>query len=219
METPKNIVQSLPEPISKDDTNTLSGLVDLIVATGSQNNIQRALQSGTPTLGVGVGNVPSIVDETANLKEAAHKIMTSKTFDNATSCSSENSIIIVESVYERMIQSLEKEGGSLLDQQEKNILEKSMWNENGIINRDIIAKKSNEIASLAGLSKDHLNSKFLMVEEQNVGSKYPFSMEKLSPVLTVYKVKDFDHAVVIATEILNNQGKGHSCSIHSQKSR
>ena len=93
---PKNIVQSLPEPISKEDTNELSKLVDLIVATGSQNNIQRALQSGTPTLGVGVGNVPSIIDESANLNDASHKIMTSKTFDNATSCSSENSIIVHE---------------------------------------------------------------------------------------------------------------------------
>ena len=213
---PKNIVQSLPEPISKEDTNELSRLVDLIVATGSQNNIQRALQSGTPTLGVGVGNVPSIIDDTANLEEASHKIMTSKTFDNATSCSSENSIIIVESVYESMIQSLKKEGGSLLNSQEKDILKKSMWNDNGIINRDIIAKKSNEIASLAGLGDNHLNSKFLMVEEQNVGSEHPFSMEKLSPVLAVYKAQNFDHAVEVATEILNNQGKGHSCSIHSQ---
>ena len=213
---PKNIVQSLPEPISKEDTNELSRLVDLIIATGSQNNIQRALQSGTPTLGVGVGNVPSIVDETANLEDASHKIMTSKTFDNATSCSSENSIIIVESVYDLMIQSLVKEGGSLLNSQEKSILEKNMWNENGIINRDIIAKKSNEIATLAGLGDKHLNSKFLMVEEQNVGSEYPFSMEKLSPVLAVYKAQNFNHAVEIATEILNNQGKGHSCSIHSQ---
>ncbi len=213
---PKNIVQSLPEPISKEDTNELSRLVDLIVATGSQNNIKRALQSGTPTLGVGVGNVPSIIDESANLNDAAHKIMTSKTFDNATSCSSENSIIVLKSVYEELIKSLEEEGGSLLDIQEKKILQQGMWSENGIINRDIIAKKSNEIATLVGLKGKHLSSKFLMVEEQNVGLDYPFSMEKLSPVLAVYKAKDFSHAVEIATLILKNQGKGHSCGIHSQ---
>ncbi|MDC0470677.1 aldehyde dehydrogenase family protein [Candidatus Pseudothioglobus singularis] len=213
---PKNIVQSLPEPISKEDTNELSRLVDLIVATGSQNNIQRALQSGTPTLGVGVGNVPSIIDESANLNDASHKIMTSKTFDNATSCSSENSIIVLKSVYEELIKSLEEEGGSLLDIQEKKILQQGMWSENGIINRDIIAKKSNEIATLVGLKGKHLSSKFLMVEEQNVGLDFPFSMEKLSPVLAVYKAKDFSHAVEIATLILKNQGKGHSCGIHSQ---
>jgi len=213
---PKNIVQSLPEPISKEDTNELSKLVDLIVATGSQNNIQRALQSGTPTLGVGVGNVPSIIDASADIQDASHKIMSSKTFDNATSCSSENSIIVVESVYESMIESLIKEGGSLLDDAEKSKLQATMWNDKGIINRDVIAKKSNEIAILAGLSEKHSSSKFLMVEEQNVGPKYPFSMEKLSPVLTVYRAQNFDHAVRIASSILENQGKGHSCGIHSQ---
>jgi len=213
---PKNIVQSLPEPINKEDTNDLSSLVDLIVATGSQNNIKRALQSGTPTLGVGVGNVPSIIDESANIDDAAHKIMTSKTFDNATSCSSENSIIIVESVYDSMIDSLTEVGGSLLGDDEKTKLQETMWSDKGIINRDVIAKKSNEIASLAGLGDKHLDSKFLMVKEQHVGSNYPFSMEKLSPVLAIYKAKSFDHAVEITTTILNNQGKGHSCSIHSQ---
>ncbi len=213
---PKNIVQSLPEPISKEDTNELSNLVDLIVATGSQNNIQRALQSGTPTLGVGVGNVPSIIDESANLNDASHKIMTSKTFDNATSCSSENSIIIHEKVYDSMISRLLEEGGSLLNGDEKLKLQGTMWNDRGVINRDVIAKRAAEIAKLSGLSGKHLDSKFLMVEEQYIGSSYPFSMEKLSPVLTVYKAKDFDHAVNIAKDILNNQGKGHSCSIHSQ---
>ena len=213
---PESIVQSLPEPISKDDTNKLSELVDLIVATGSQNNIQRALQSGTPTFGVGVGNVPAIVDESADLEDASHKIMTSKTFDNATSCSSENSIIVLDSVYDALIKSLEREGGSLLNSQEKVLLEKSMWNKEGAINRNIIAKKSNEIASIAGLDEIHSSSKFLMVEEESVGYDYPFSMEKLSPVLTVYRANNFDHAVKTAKAILDNQGKGHSCSIHSQ---
>ena len=213
---PKNIVQSLPEPISKEDTNELSNLVDLIVATGSQNNIQRALQSGTPTLGVGVGNVPSIIDESADLKDASHKIMTSKTFDNATSCSSENSIIVHEGVYDSMIDFLVKEGGSLLNNDEKLKLQRTMWNEKGVIQRDVIAKKSSEIASIAELSSQHLSSKFLMVEEQDIGPECLFSMEKLSPVLTVYRATNFDHAVSIATSILNNQGKGHSCGIHSQ---
>ena len=213
---PKNIVQSLPEPISKEDTNELSNLVDLIVATGSQNNIQRALQSGTPTLGVGVGNVPSIIDESADLKDASHKIMTSKTFDNATSCSSENSLVVHESVYDSMIDCLTNEGGSLLSHDEKLKLQGAMWNEKGVINRDVIAKTAAEIAKLAGLPNKHQDSKFLMIEDKEIGPDFPFSMEKLSPVLTVYKAKDFDHAINIATEILDNQGKGHSCGVHSQ---
>ena len=142
--------------------------------------------------------------------------MTSKTFDNATSCSSENSIIVHEKVYDSMISRLLEEGGSLLNGDEKLKLQGTMWNDRGVINRDVIAKRAAEIAKLSGLSGKHLDSKFLMVEEQYIGSSYPFSMEKLSPVLTVYKAKDFDHAVNIAKDILNNQGKGHSCSIHSQ---
>ena len=142
--------------------------------------------------------------------------MTSKTFDNATSCSSENSIIVHEKVYDSMISRLLEEGGSLLNGDEKLKLQGTMWNDRGVINRDVIAKRAAEIAKLSGLSGKHLDSKFLMVEEQYIGSSYQFSMEKLSPVLTVYKAKDFDHAVNIAKDILNNQGKGHSCSIHSQ---
>ena len=214
---PKNIVQSLPEPISKDDTNELSSLVDLIVATGSQNNIKRAIQSGTATLGVGVGNVPVIIDESADLSDAAYKVMISKTFDYATSCSSENSIVILDSVYKKFMESLQKEGGTLLTNSEKEILASYMWDEKGVINRNIIAKKATEIASLSGLDAEKFsNSAFLMVMEENIGKQHLFSMEKLSPVLAVYRASDFDHALELANNILENQGKGHSCSIHSQ---
>jgi len=217
VDAPKNIVQSLPEPISKDDTNELSNLVDLIVATGSQNNIKRAIQSGTPTLGVGVGNVPVIIDESADLSDAAHKVMISKTFDNATSCSSENSIVILDSVYKRFMESLQKEGGTLLTNSEKEILASHMWDEKGVINRNVIAKKATEIASLSGLNAEKFsNSAFLMVTEEDIGKQHLFSMEKLSPVLAVYRASDFDHAIEIACNILENQGKGHSCSIHTQ---
>ena len=214
---PIDIVQSLSEPISKEDTNELTSLVDLVVATGSQNNIKRAIQSGTPTLGVGVGNVPAIVDASAELKDAAHKIKTSKTFDYSTSCSSENSIIVVDSIYHKLIKALEKEGGALLSAEEKKTLGKKMWDENLIINRDIIAKRASKIATLVGLdAKNYSKTKFLMVEEDGVGKDYPFSREKLSPVLTVYRAKDFDHAVDLVNKILQHQGQGHSCSIHSQ---
>jgi len=213
---PIEIVQSLSEPISKNDTNELTGLVDLVVATGSQNNIKNAIQSGTPTLGVGVGNVPAIIDSSANIEDTANKIKTSKTFDYATSCSSENSIIIVDSVYEKLIKALEKEGGTLLSSEEKKILGNNMWDENLIINRNIIAKKASKIATLVGLdTKKYSKAEFLMVEEEGVGEDYPFSREKLSPVLTVYRVRDFDHAVELTKKILQHQGQGHSCSIHS----
>ena len=214
---PIDIVQSLSEPISKNNTNELTELVDLVVATGSQNNIKRAIQSGTPTLGVGVGNVPAIVDSSADLKDAAHKVKTSKTFDYATSCSSENSIIVIDSIYQKFINALEKEGGTLLSAKEKKILGKKMWDENLIINRNIIAKRASKIATLVGLETNkYSKTEFLMVEEEGIGEKYPFSREKLSPVLTVYWASDFDHAVELTKKILQHQGEGHSCSIHSQ---
>ena len=132
------------------DTIELFELVDLVVATGAQYNI-KAIETGTPTLGVGVGNVPSIVDASANLADAANKIKISKTFDNSTSCSSENSVIIISSVYKKFMSYLEKEGGILLDSNEKKILAKNMWDKNSFLNRDLIAKEASKIASVIGL--------------------------------------------------------------------
>ena len=106
-----------------------------------------------------------LVDSSADLKDAAYKIKTSKTFDYATSCSSENSIIVVDSIYHKLIAALEKEGGALLSAKEKKILGKKMWNENLIINRDIIAKQASKIATLVGLDNNkYSKTEFLMVE-------------------------------------------------------
>lgn len=214
---PTNLVQSLPSPVNFKHTTELMQLVDLVVATGAQDNIKKAIQTGTPTIGVGVGNVPSIIDSSADLKITAHKIKISKTFDNSTSCSSENSLVIIDSVYDKLIEALENEGGALLSYEEKKILGNKMWNENHILNRKIIAKEASEIAISVGLDKIKFsNSKFLMVEENGIGEDYPFSKEKLSPVLAVYRARDFNHAVKLTKKILQNQGQGHSCSIHSK---
>lgn len=217
---PVDIVQSLPTPINLKDTLSLINKVDFVVATGSQENIKKSIQTGTPTFGVGVGNVPSIIDISADLDEASNKIIISKTFDNSTSCSSENSIIVIDKIYNKFISILIKKGAVLLNKKEKNILQKKLWNEKNILNRDLIAKKSSEIAKLVNFKKKkYLKSKILMVEEEGVGNKYPFSKEKLSPILTVYRVKNFNDATKLAKKILMNQGKGHSCSIHSQNEK
>ena len=216
MGAPIYSVQTLTMPISKVDTNELVHRVDLVVATGSQNNIKMALQSGTATFGVGVGNVPVIIDESADLIDAAKKIKASKTFDNATSCSSENSVIIVSSVYKKTIQALKDEGGILLNTKEKQILGKHLWDSNLVINRNLIAKAASDILQLVAIdNKTNSNAKFLMVTENQIGDKYPFSREKLSPILTVYKANDFTHAITLASNILQYQGRGHSCSVHS----
>ena len=215
--TPKNLVQTFETPITKDLTNELMKHVDLVIVTGSQNNVREAAKSGTPAIGVGQGNVTVIVDESANLKEAANKIKMSKIFDNATSCSSENSIILVQKIYDEFINLMKLEGGVLLNNSEKKLLEKALWIK-GKLNRNLIAKPAIKIATEIKLnlnSKD--NVKFLMVEENGIGPQHLFSGEKLSPVLTVYKADDFNHAKNVANEILNYQGIGHSIGIHTNK--
>ena len=190
--------------------------VDLVIVTGSQNNVRQAYSSGTPSIGVGQGNVTVIVDETSNVKIAAQRIKQSKIFDNATSCSSENNLIILEEIYDDMLIALKSEGGLLFNDEQKNILEKSLW-QNGQLNRKLLAKSVafilNEI-SIDGLDSE--NSKFIMIEEKGIGENSPFSGEKLSPILTLYKAKNFEEAKNIANEILNYQGKGHSIGIHSE---
>ena len=217
IDAPKNLVQTFDVPITKELTNELMKNVDLLIVTGSQNNVKEAAKSGTPAIGVGQGNVTVIVDESANLKDAAHNIKISKIFDNATSCSSENNLVLVKNIYDEFINLMKLEGGVLLNNSEKKLLEKVLWTQ-GKLNRNLIAKSAITIANEINInlnSKD--NVKFLMVEENGVGPKYLFSGEKLSPVLTVYKADDFNHAKNIAHEILNYQGIGHSIGIHTNR--
>jgi sulfoacetaldehyde dehydrogenase len=213
---PENLIQKLPAPVSKDATHDMMQLVDLVVVTGSQNNVRASYRSGTPAIGVGVGNVSAIIDETADLVSAAKKIITSKTFDNATSCSSENSVVIVDQVYDDAITALESAGGILLNPEETQNLQNTLWIQ-GRLNQDLIAKSAPEIAEAIGLQCPDINQlKMLMVEETGTGREYPFSGEKLCPVLTVYRASNFNEACEQVREIYNFQGKGHSVGLHSQ---
>lgn len=212
---PLDLVQYLPAPISKQSTHELMHQADLVVATGSQNNVRSAYASGTPAFGVGAGNVASIVDLSANLQEAATNIIQSKTFDNATSCSSENSVIILDGVYDATIDALTSAGAVLLDAAEKQTLQRFMWPQ-GTLNADATAQSATHIAALAGLNRTPVRqARVLMVEETGAGPDHPFSGEKLSPVLTVYRARDFDHACAIVSEVYGFQGAGHSVSIHT----
>jgi sulfoacetaldehyde dehydrogenase len=213
---PRNLVQCLPDPITKNATQELMQQADLVVATGSQNNIRAAYASGTPAFGVGAGNVASIIDTSAELGAAAQKIAASKTFDNATSCSSENSVVIIDSVYDAAIGALTEAGGVMLDQGEKGKLQETMW-PRGKLDTTITAQKAPKIAAAAGLQDSRFNqARFLMVEETGIGRDTPFSGEKLSPVLTVYRARDFDHACEIVENIYAYQGAGHSVGIHTE---
>lgn len=213
---PENLVQILPEPVTKALSTELMKQADLVVVTGSQSNVRAAYSSGTPALGVGAGNVAVIVDDSADVEDAAAKIMRSKIFDNATSCSSENSLIVLDGVYDRTIQALADVGGALLTPGEKALLEKTMF-PGGKLSPAVTAQSVARICEIAGLARPELvNAKCLMVEETGTGKAYPYSGEKLSPVLTVYRARDFDDAFDIMRGIYDYMGNGHSCGIHTR---
>jgi len=212
---PLDLVQHLPLPINKADSHELMHQVDLIVATGSGNNVRACYESGTPAIGVGAGNVPVIIDDSADLADAAAKVSASKTFDNATSCSSENSLVIVDKVYDDMLAALNQKGGRLLNPAQKSQLQNNLWVD-GHLNPELIAQTAGKICEKTGLAAREMEGvSFLMVEESGVGPDYPFSDEKLSPVLTIYRATDFDDAFAIVRRILDHKGKGHSVGIHS----
>ena len=211
---PQDLVQVLPSPVNKATTNALMRSCDLSVVTGSQNNVKGAYSSGKPAIGVGVGNVCVIIDASADLDDAAMKICQSKTFDNSTSCSSENSLVIVDEIYDQAIAALKKAGGYLCSSEEKAKIQDSLWQQ-GKLNRHLIAKDADVFANHIGLGKGSESAKFFMVEETGIGDDYPFSDEKLALVLTVYRASDFAAAKQKLHEMLNYKGRGHSCGIHT----
>ena len=215
---PRDLVQMLPFPITKDSTNELMRLADLVVATGSQANIRSAYTCGTPAFGVGAGNVLVIIDEHADFAGAANKILQSKTFDNATSCSSENGAVICSQVYDKAIDALEAVGGLMLDADDKKRLENVMFHD-GKLTSTLTAQNPAVITERAQLQNPKAKStKFFMVEEQGFGPSVPFSGEKLSPVLTVWKATDFDAAKKLIADVYAYQGAGHSVGLHTARS-
>jgi sulfoacetaldehyde dehydrogenase len=211
---PADLVQILPSPVTRDMSTRLMELVDLVVVTGSQVNVRQAYKSGTPAIGVGLGNAPVIIDTTADLADAARKIMLSKTFDYATSCSSENAVVLLDEIYERAIDALRAEGGYLAAPPERQRIVERLW-QDGKLNRAVIAQGPDALIDAFELEARAKGCKFVMVEEAGTGKDYPLSGEKLSLLLTVYRAKDFADAKRIVRGILNYQGRGHSCGIHT----
>ncbi len=211
----RDLVQMLPMPPSKVKTQQLMETVDLVIVTGSQDNVRRAYASGTPAIGVGAGNATVIVDETADLAVAASKIAASKTFDNATSCSSENQLIVVESVREQLINELHKMGGRLLGEPHAQRLKESLF-QGDKLNRHLIAKDIDQFLEVSGVSvEDAESARFVLLEGTGVGPSYPESGEKLSLALTLFTVPDLAAATALASEILSHQGAGHSVGMHT----
>ena len=214
IEAPADLVQIVSAPVDRERTAALMAAADLIVCTGSQNNVRKAYSSGTPAIGVGAGNVPVIIDESADLTAAAEKITASKIFDNATSCSSENSVIIVDEVYDDAIRALVTAGGYMTAPEEGRRVVERLWVD-GKLNRKVIAKDAAILAAVFDLPSNAGSARFFMVEEAGIGPDHPLSGEKLSLVLTVYRARDFRHAKELASDILDFQGKGHSLGLHT----
>lgn len=211
----RDLVQMIPAPVSKNKAQRLMEAVDLLVVTGSQNNVHRAYSSGTPAIGVGTGNVTVIVDETADLEDAAIKITASKTFDNATSCSSENAIVVVDAVYDAFVKALDAAGGHLLQGGESQKLKAALF-EGGHLNREMLAQDIDRVIAVADVNVSGSSGvKFLLVEGSGVGPEFPESGEKLSLITTLYRARDYDHAKQITTALLNHLGAGHSVGLHS----
>ena len=208
-----DLVQMIPAPGSKAKTQAMMELSDRVICTGSQNNVQRAQTCGTPAVAVGAGNVTVIVDETADLKAAAAKITASKTFDNATSCSSENSMIVVDAIYDDFVAALAEEGGALV--QDEAMIVSKLWPD-GHLNRSVIAQDADKMIEALGMTGQvPSDTKFLAVETKGIGPDHPLSGEKLSRVAALYRARDYDDAQAIAEGILSYQGAGHSIGIHT----
>ena len=210
-----DLVQMVPAPGSKAKTQRMLEAADLLVVTGSQDNVRRAYTSGTPAVAVGAGNVTVIVDETADLAEAAAKIAASKCFDNATSCSSENEIVVVDAVYDDFVAALAAEGGALVPADQADGIVAKLWPD-GHLSRAVIAQDAGPmIAALGMTGKVPDGTRFLAVETDGIGPDHPLSGEKLSRVVALYRARDFADAKATAARILGHMGAGHSVGLHS----
>jgi len=213
MGAPADLVISIDTP-TIEKTNELLKQCDRILATGGSAMVTAAYSSGTPALGVGVGNAVITVDDTADLDDAAEKIRISKTLDLAASCSADNSVILLDSIYDDMLARLVAKGGYVLGDEDKARLEKTIWVD-GHLNSAIVAQPAEKIAGMAGIEIP-AGTQFFIVPETGAGADFPFSGEKLSVVMTLYRAKDIDEAIRLTNEIQAYQGQGHSCGIYSR---
>jgi sulfoacetaldehyde dehydrogenase len=214
---PADLIQSIEHP-SIAKTGLLMHMSDLVVATGGAGMVKAAYSSGTPAYGVGVGNSVHVVDETADLDDAAQMIAKAKTFDYATSCLADNSVVAHSSIYEDLKQKLVVQGGHLCTPAEKFRLQDVMWPKGGHIpSIEIVAQPATRMAELAGIELAPDRS-FFVVEEGGVGDTHPFSGEKLSVVLALYRYQGgIEGAIDLVNRITSYQGAGHTCGIHSRR--
>ncbi len=211
---PEDIVGCIDEPTVELSQHLMQHKgIDLILATGGPGMVKAAYSSGKPALGVGAGNTPAVIDESADIKTAVSSILMSKTFDNGVICASEQSVVVVDSIYEEVKKEFAYRGAYLLSQKEKEMVSKIiiLEKEDGkkALNPEIVGQPAYKIAKLAGLNVPK-EAKVLIGEAEKVGIEENFSFEKLSPVLALYKASDYNNAIQKAYDIVSFGGKGHT---------
>ena len=210
----RDLVQMLPNPPSKEKTARLMAGADVLIATGSQNNVKSAYASGTPAIGVGMGNVVTIIDEGIDVTSAAGKIAASKTFDNATSCSSENAVIALDGIYDEMVTALIQAGGYLLSDIQVETLERTYW-QDGKMNRDMMAQDIDKVLKALAITDADDAVRFLIAPTAKSTKSDKISGEKMALFFALYRATNFEEAACLAQEIQDGQGAGHSVGIHT----
>ena len=213
---PKGAVSCLSIP-SLDGCRELMGAaqVRLILATGGPAMVKAAYSSGKPAIGVGAGNGPAYLHPSCDVKDALEKILKSKTFDYGTVCASDQSIIVEKGMEETVRQTAQSMGYYFLNETESKALGKILFRPNGALNPDIVGKAATVLAEKAGFSVPG-STKILVAKERGVGADYPYSHEKLCPVLGLYTVENEEAAKTLAMEILHHEGAGHTFCIHAK---
>ncbi|AIG26996.1 MULTISPECIES: acetaldehyde dehydrogenase (acetylating) [Brevibacillus] len=186
----------------------------MILATGGTAMVKAAYSSGTPAIGVGPGNGPAFIERSANISLAVKRIMDSKTFDNGTICASEQSVVVERDNKETIVAEFKKQGAYFLSKEESQKLGKFIMRANGTMNPQIVGKSVQHIAKLANLEVPE-STRVLIAEETEVGSKVPYSREKLAPILAFYTEDNWRTALDRCVEILNNEGAGHTMMVHT----
>ena len=215
---PENCILWIEEPSVTATTLLMNHPgIDLILATGGSGMVKSAYSSGKPALGVGPGNVPCYIDKSAKLKTSVNDLVLSKSFDNGMICASEQSVIVDEEIKEEFENLMKKAGCYFLSEEETNRLRDTMFikEKDGALNSAIVGQSPYKIAGEAGIEVPK-ETKVLVLKENGVGIEYPFSKEKLSPVLAYYIVKNSDEGISLAEKLIEFGGMGHSAVIHSE---
>lgn len=212
---PEGIIAWVDEP-SIELSQMIMQEADLILATGGPGMVKAAYSSGKPAVGVGPGNAPALIDETADLQMAVNSILLSKTFDNGVICASEQSVQVVDSVYDKVKAEFIKRGAYILSEQEADKLRKVILNKNGGVNPDIVGQSAFKIAEIAGFTVPE-TAKVLIGEVESTDLDEPFAHEKLSPVLAMYRAEDFDAALDISRVLVEQGGMGHSSILYTNE--